>query len=154
MHLDGGFLEEPDRGEVFLVLAAQRCRGLQSVKSGLSRLIAGESFLHSDAELGSTEILRLIQDLPEAHPHRASLDSAVDRPEIADVLLFGRVRDGRRGSAVRWAVVGEGPHARFADHRKGYKADETCESGVRRSAVWAPAAGFPRAVHGRHLPWA
>src|SRR5438034_6824537 len=127
-HLGGGLLEEPDRREVFQVLAAQRRRGLQSVKSGLSRLVAGESFLHSGAELGPTEILPRIEDLPEAHSHRASLDIAVDRPELADVLLFGsgegrparfsRPLGGRRRRA----------NARFAVERQGHKAGEACEN--------------------------
>ena len=67
----------------------------------VGRAVRSEGPLDSGSELRSPQVLRLVEDLPKTHLHGASLDVAVDRPQLADVPLLLRGQ-GRSWRPSRW----------------------------------------------------
>ena len=85
------------------MLVAQGYRSLQRAEPGLGSLIHGKSILDPELQLVPAQILREVEDLSEAHPHRAALDVAVDRPKVADKLLL--CRSARPVEVARWSAA-------------------------------------------------
>src|SRR5262249_13414764 len=163
--LERRLLEQPHRGGVLVVRVLQRGRRVERAKPAPHRPESGQGALDPSLELCSIDIIRFVEDLPEAHPYCAALDVAMDRPQRVDVRFLSasewwscrRDRGGcRRGSVDSFGFVKDAmrhntdSECRNAEENADRKSDDTRHSvlsGAARATYTAPTDEMEWAQH-------
>ena len=96
-HLDRGFVEETNGGAILVVGGPQRRRRLEREQLSLGLLKGRQRLVDPGFELGPSHVLGHVEDLAQAHAHRAALNRTVDWPQGLDVRFLG---GGQRRSAA------------------------------------------------------